>query len=108
MIKALCEHYQRLLDDEHSGISRPGYSKARVSFAAELSPTGELVNIIDLREQKGNKLVSRDLIVPEQVERSVDVTANFLCDNCMYVFGIPRKEGKDKKQKESKRNLQHL
>ncbi|NLX90935.1 MAG: type I-C CRISPR-associated protein Cas8c/Csd1 [Firmicutes bacterium] len=98
IIKALCEHYQRLLDDEHSGISRPGYSKARVSFAAELSPTGELVNIIDLREQKGNKLVSRDLIVPEQVKRSSGVKANFLCDNCTYVLGLNQK-GKKKAER---------
>lgn len=98
IINALCEHYQRLLDDEHSGVSRPGYSKARVSFAAELSPAGELVNIIDLREQQGKKMIARDMIVPEQVKRSSGVKANFLCDNCSYVFGLPQK-GKEKKER---------
>jgi CRISPR-associated protein Csd1 len=94
----LYEHYQRLLDDEHSGVSRPGYSKARVSFAAELSPTGELVSIIDLREQQGKRMIARDMIVPEQVKRSSGVRANFLCDSCTYVFGLPQK-GKEKKER---------
>lgn len=99
IIQALCEHYQRLLEDEHSGVSSPGYSRARVSFAAVLTPSGELVNLIDLRELEGKKPVARLMTVPEQVKRSAGVAANFLCDNCMYVLGLERAGGNDKKER---------
>lgn len=98
IIQALCEHYQRLLEDESSGVSSPGYSRARVSFAAMLASSGELVNIIDLREMDGNKLTSRSMNVPEQVKRSSGVRANFLCDSCTYVFGLAQKGKENKKR----------
>ncbi len=33
--------------------------------------------------------------VPEQVKRSVNIAANFLCDNAAYVLGLTGKEAKD-------------
>ena len=33
--------------------------------------------------------------VPEQVKRSVNVAANFMCDNAVYVLGLTGKEAKD-------------
>ena len=94
MINALCECYDRLLADENSGVSRPGYSRAKVSFALLISKSGELLDIIDLRIEKGKKLVSRDMNVPEQVKRSSGVAANFLCDNSKYVLGLDQKDKK--------------
>ena len=99
IINALYQYYERLLEDENSGISRPGYSKARVSYALVLSKTGDLVDIVDLRVEKGNKLLSREMDVPEQVKRAAGVSANFMCDNCKYVLGLPQKVTDDKKDR---------
>jgi CRISPR-associated protein Csd1 len=91
IINALYQYYDRLLADENSGVSRPGYSKAKVSYALIISQFGDLLDIVDLRVEKGNKLVSRELNVPEQVKRTSGVSANFLCDNCTYVLGLNQK-----------------
>ncbi len=99
IINALYECYERLLEDEDSGISKPGCSKAKVSFALVLSKTGDLVNILDLRIEKGKKLISRSLDVPEQAKRASGILANFLCDNSKYVLGLKQKNDADKKDR---------
>ena len=85
ILQALYQLYGRLLDEPDSGISQPGYSKAGVSYALNLSETGELLDMLDLREQakgKGKRLVTRDMDVPRQVRRtSLRIKANFMCDN---------------------------
>lgn len=92
ILQALYQLYQRLLDEPDSGISPPGYSTARVSFALNLSETGELLDLIDLRttDQAGKqkKALARDMVVPRQVKRASGVNANFLCDNSGYVLGL--------------------
>ena len=99
MINALCEYYDRLLSDEDSGVSRPGYSRAKVSFALSLSRTGELLGVIDLREEKGKKLISRVMNVPEQVKKSVNVVADFMCGTSKYVLGLDEKDKKERVKK---------
>ncbi|ADG82737.1 type I-C CRISPR-associated protein Cas8c/Csd1 [Thermincola potens] len=103
IINSLYQYYERLLEDEGSGVSKPGYSKAKVAYALVLSCKGELVNILDLRVVKGKKLVSREMDVPEQVKRSSGVAANFLCDNCKYVLGLNPEIKKEKTQKDRSR-----
>lgn len=98
IIQALYNYYDTLLADEDSKVSPPGFSKAKVSYAAVLSRNGELLDIIDLTETKGKKKIPRDIDVPEQVIRSGSgVKANFMCDNSTYVFGL-----KDKSKDEDK------
>lgn len=100
IINALYQHYECLLDDENSGISPPGYSKAKVAYAIVLSKEGDLLSLIDLRVDKGKKRISRSLDVPEQVIRpGTGVKANFLCDNCTYVLGLKQKNKKDKEER---------
>jgi len=96
MIDALYECYDRLLADENSGVSRPGFSSAKVSYALMLSETGDLLGVVDLRVEKGKKLISREMNVPEQVKRSSGVAANFLCDNSKYVLGLDQKDKKER------------
>ncbi|AVX19276.1 CRISPR-associated protein, Csd1 family [Carboxydocella sporoproducens DSM 16521] len=98
IINSLYQYYERLLEDPDSGVSRPGFNKVKVSFALIISNTGELLDIVDLREIKGKKLVLRELDVPEQIKRASGISANFMCDNCMYVLGIKRKKN-DKKER---------
>ncbi|WP_227765681.1 type I-C CRISPR-associated protein Cas8c/Csd1 [Zhaonella formicivorans] len=99
IINALFQYYERLLEDQDSGVSKPGYSKAKVSYAIVLSQTGKLVNLVDLRVEKGKKLVPRDMDVPQQVKRTSGVSANFMCDNCTYILGLKQKGKKDKSER---------
>jgi CRISPR-associated protein Csd1 len=46
ILQALYQLYGRLLDEPDSGISPPGYSKAGVSYALNLSETGELLDML--------------------------------------------------------------
>ena len=95
ILQALYGLYERLLDEPDSDISPPGYSKAKVSYALNLSENGELLDILDLREQgKGKRLVSKDMDVPRQVKRTSGVSANFMCDNNGYVLGVVQEKGK--------------
>lgn len=97
ILQSLYELYGRLLDEPESGISKPGYSKAPVSFAFNLSDTGELLDVIDVRDASGGKkLRARGMDVPRQVKRSgTRPAANFLCDNSGYVIGAVQQKGKE-------------
>ena len=92
ILQALTRYYDILVSDPESGIAPPGYSSANVSFALNLSPQGELLEVYPLSQtvQRGKKTVEapRRMIVPAQVKRTSGVSANVLCDNCTYVLGI--------------------
>ncbi|MFN3308531.1 MAG: type I-C CRISPR-associated protein Cas8c/Csd1 [Anaerolineales bacterium] len=99
ILQALYNYYQILREDPDVEIAEPGYSNAPVSYALNLSEQGELLDIIPLSVpvQQGKKTVERPrrMNVPEQVKRSVNIAANFLCDNEAYVLGLTGKQAKD-------------
>lgn len=99
ILQALYNYYQILLEDPEIEIAEPGYSNAPVSHALNLSLQGDMQDIIPLYVpvQIGKKKVEgpRRMNVPAQVKRSVNVTANFMCDNAVYVLGLTGKEAKD-------------
>ncbi len=97
ILHSLYQYYQILLKDPEMEISPPGYSAANVSFALNLSPEGELLDIYPFKTpffdgKKERERNSRRMVVPEQVKRSSGVCANFLCDNATYVLGISGKD----------------
>jgi CRISPR-associated protein Csd1 len=93
ILQALVDYYDILARDGQ--VSRPGYCKAGVSFALELSEEGKLVSIVPLKQERqiGKKTVEapQSLEVPEQAKRSSGIHSNFLCDNSGYVLGIDAK-----------------
>ncbi len=99
VLQALNRYYGILANDPESGIAPPGYSVANVSFALNLSPQGDLLDVFPLLEtvQRGKKTmeVPRRMLVPEQVKRASGIAANFLCDNAAYVLGLSDKEASD-------------
>lgn len=99
ILQALTRYYDILLQDPESDISPPGYSSIGISFALNLSSDGELLDIFPLFEQvlRGKKMEDkpRRMIVPEQVKRAVNISANYLWDNSVYVLGLSDKEAKD-------------
>ena len=54
ILQALNDYYQRLLTQD-VGIAMPGYSQEGISYALVLSAEGQLVDVVDLREQNGKK-----------------------------------------------------
>jgi CRISPR-associated protein Csd1 len=99
ILQALTRYYDILSSDPESGIALPGYSAIGISFALNISSKGELLDVFPLFEQvqRGKKLEERPrrMIVPEQVKRAVNISANYLWDNGVYVLGISDKESKD-------------
>lgn len=108
ILQALYQLYERLSAETDSGVSPRGYSKAKVSFALNLSPDGGLLNVLDLRVQD-KKLLPRAMDVPRQVKRTVNVDPNFLCDNSGYVLGVDAKGKPERTHKtfEAFRTFQH-
>ena len=99
ILQALTRYYDILSNDPKSEIAPPGYSAIGISFALNISATGELLDVLPLFQQvqvkKKLEEKPRRMIVPEQVKRAVNISANFLWDNCVYVLGISDKESKD-------------
>jgi CRISPR-associated protein Csd1 len=100
IIEALYHYYQILQKDPDVDIAPPGYSAANISFALNLSPQGDLMDIVPLFEQVqfGKKLVERPrrMIVPEQVKRSgTSPMPNFMWDNSTFALGISNKDDDD-------------
>lgn len=94
ILQSLYNYYQILLNDPDVEIAKLGYSAANVSFALNLSPEGELLDIILLPSKIFDGKKTRDvnyqrMIVPEQVKRSgSNPKPNFLWDNSTFVLGI--------------------
>ena len=97
ILQALTRHYEDLLG--LGKISHPGWGSVRVSYALELSATGELLGLLSLQqvEEKGKKSIvsPREMIAPMPVKRTSSPVANFLYDNSSYLLGADAK-GKPK------------
>lgn len=95
ILQALTRYYDLLAAEPDSGIARLGYSPAKVSFAANLSPEGALLELIPVKvsRPRGKKMeeVPQIMMVPEQMKLTVNICANFLCTNAAYLFGLDTK-----------------
>ena len=89
ILQALARQYDALAAE--GNIAEPGWCDAKVSLVAEISEEGELLQIYPLSQMDGKKERPQVMQVPEQVKKTSGVAANFLCDNCSYIFGIDTK-----------------
>jgi len=96
ILQALSRYYDILARDQGTKIPPFGYSAVGVSFALQLSQTGELQDTLPLFEQvqRGKRMVERPrtMYLPAQVKRSVNIAPNFLWDNPVYVLGISNRD----------------
>ena len=101
ILQALVDCYKSL--SASGKIARPGWGPVKTSIALELTETGEISQVIFLKEEveKGKKkvLVPKIFDLPAPVKRTVGVAANFLCDNPSYILGFDDK-GKPKRSLE--------
>ncbi len=91
ILQALRNYYRRLTEDQNVDIPLEGTSRENISFSLVLGKNGSLVDVEDLRIQKGKKKQPRKLTVPAPVKRSSGVKPNFLWDNTAYVLGMDNK-----------------
>lgn len=93
ILQALTRHYEDLL--RLGAIARPGWGVAKVSYALELSESGEVLSLLSLLQEvtKGKKtaIMPREMVVPMPVKRTVSISPNFLCDNSGYLLGADEK-----------------
>ena len=90
MLAALKGCYDRLADDDASGVAPFGYSEEKISFALILSTDGEFVDYRDLRQASGRKSIPQLMQVPQAIKRTVAIAPNFLWDKTSYALGIER------------------
>ena len=91
ILHALNNYYDRLKDNADVGIPFLGFSSQRIHFALMLNREGNLLQVLDLRETQGKKLLPKQMTVPEAVIKSVNIAANFMWDNTGYVLGADNK-----------------
>lgn len=88
ILAALNDYYQRLLDDEDSGIAPPGYSQEKIGYAIDLERSGAVIGVVDLPDTSGRKPAPRLVSVPQPEKRTVGIKSNFLWDKTSYVLGV--------------------
>lgn len=88
ILSALSDYYERLLASGAEGISPPGYSREKISYAILLAADGTLVGVDDIRDNSGKKPVPHSAIVPQPEKRASGIAPNFLWDKTSYVLGV--------------------
>lgn len=107
IVQALYKRYLDQVSDPSSGISPSGYSVGKISYALVLSPQGELVNIVDIRDTSGKKPQAARMIVPEQPGRARAIKAYFLADKAEYLLAhyvLSGNDGEKRKRKKDARD----
>ena len=101
MLEVLVKHYENLAAE--GKVPRPGWSKAKVSFALRLDDDGKVVQVQTLRkeEHRGKKsvVVPQEYWVPEQSKRASGIAPQFLCDNSTYLLGVDNKGKTERSEK---------
>ncbi len=90
VLQALVGYYDRLL--ESGPALHYGYSSQGVSYAVVLSPEGEALDVMDVRDTTGKSPRPSRILVPGPVNRSVNIAPNFLWDKTAYSLGLIRDE----------------
>ena len=95
ILQALTGYYEALL--EKGKIDKPGWVKAKISYALDIDADGNLKHIETLtkEENRGKKkvLVPKMMLLPEGEKRSSGIKAQFLWDNGRYVLGLDGGKG---------------
>lgn len=99
ILQSLCSYYERIAESPDGSVPVVGFSSEKVHFALVIGQSGELVQILDLREVKGKKKAPRSVIVPQGPKKSVNIAASFLWGSTSYVLGA---DDKDKPERTAK------
>lgn len=91
ILQALNAYYQRRQNHPDPAQHLPafGLEQKEIEFILELSPHGELKQIIDTRQQNGNRKMGTTRRVPQGVKKTSGIAANLLWDNAEYILALP-------------------
>jgi len=64
-----------------------GFETKAIAFILEIDRDGRLVQISDMRQQDGKRLVGAEELVPQGTKKTSGVAANLLWDTAEYVLG---------------------
>ena len=109
ILPALNNYYKRLKNNADADIPLLGFSSQKIHFALLLNREGKLLQVLDLRETQGKRLLPKQMTVPEAVIKSVNIAANFMWDNAGYVLGADNKGKPERSLKtfEASKKLHH-
>lgn len=88
ILTALNKYYDRLMEQGNAETSPYGFSQEKISYALVISPDGELVDVMDLRDTSGKKPRPSVHRVPNAPKRSANTAPCFLWDKTSYVLGL--------------------
>lgn len=91
ILSTLNDYYLRLAEQDKVPVF--GFSQEKISYALVLSAEGELVDVLDVRDNSGKKPLPKSLTVPQPEKRTAGIKSNFLWDKTSYVLGVSAKEG---------------
>ena len=93
ILQVLVDYYETLA--AQGKIAQPGWGLVKASYALYIDDHGELEQVVSVQTEqiKGKKtvLAPQAFQLPAPVKRTVNPSANFLCDNSSYILGIDSK-----------------
>lgn len=92
ILQALVAYYNKLA--ARGEISKPGWAKAKISWAIELGDDGSVLGILPLKVESpdGKKQIPREILLPAPVKKTSGERSNFLWENAEYLLGVQTKK----------------
>ena len=92
ILQALVAYYNKLA--ARGEISKPGWAKAKISWAIELGDDGSVLGILPLKVESpdGKKQIPREILLPAPITKASSVRSNFLWENAEYLLGVQTKK----------------
>ena len=103
ILQALKGYYDRVAaDGDASGVAAEGFAPQIICFALIVGATGEPIDVMDLRERRGNQLRGVLLTVPKDANDSTsNVSARPFWGNSSYVLGVSARSKRSAKEHEA-------
>lgn len=94
MLRALVRYYKILAVETDNQVPKWGYGTADIAFSLNIDDNGNLINLTSCKIEKGKKMVSRPMTVPEPAKGRTGTKAvpDFLYGNSSYVLGFDDKK----------------
>lgn len=92
ILQALVAYYNKLAT--RGEISKPGWAKAKISWAVELGDDGSVLGILPLATMSadGKKQIPRKILLPAPITKASSIRSNFLWENAEYLLGVQTKK----------------
>lgn len=106
ILQRLDAYYRRMA--ARGEAQPPGYSREKIGYALVLTPAGEPIDVLDLRQADGKKRRAPLLEVPAGPKRTSKIVSNIFWDKTSYVFGrtdLDPKLGDAEREKELARTV---